>query len=320
MVRQSRRVIFVAAVLAAAMLLGLGSLAPLFGGTTNDLPPAHATTAKPEEASAPGRAEQQGTPVPTDESTKKPIWDVWNFTHRKSRPQELTSVGPFSIEPINPYLQKKVRGRMVAIHPSDLRIQPLLLKVEEKLPPTAKKVYIDVGARMYPGSTGWFLKHYPNFRQFHVVVFELLDLEHTYFAAKPYFRSFRYERKAAWVHNDGVSIKGRKMARVSDGVIRQKGDNREEWLSPSVDLSAYIISNYTKEDFVALKLDIEGGEWTVIPHLLKTGAMNIVDELFLECHPIDFDDYAKEINHLPQICIDFLNDLRALGIYAHRWF
>lgn len=243
---------------------------------------------------------------------------VWNFTHVKSAGYAVLKVGNVSIEPINPYLKKKSGGKWIGIHPSDLKIQPLLPKVS--LDQNARLVYLDLGARMYPGSTGWFLKHYPRARDFNVVLFELLDLEHTYIAAKPYFKSFQYEKKAAWTHGNGVNIKGRRMARVADNVIVQRGDNREEWLSPSVDVAQYIMSNYTKEDFVALKLDIEGGEWTLIPHLIRTGAMDFVDELFLECHPIDFDDYTKEPNRLPTICIDFINDLRSLGIHTHRWF
>jgi hypothetical protein len=252
--------------------------------------------------------------------TKAPPHSVWNFTHRSSASNAVMTVRGLPIEGIHPYLKKKSGGRWIGIHPNDLKISPLLPKVEGSVVATSKLVFMDLGARMYPGSTGWFLKHYPRSREFHVVVFELLDLENTYTAAKPYFKSFTYERKAAWTHSNGVAIKGMRMARVDDNVVVQKGDNRPTWLSPSVDVASYILSNFTKEDFVVLKLDIEGGEWTLIPHLVRTGAMELIDEVFFECHPIDFDDYQKQPNRLPSICVDFINDLRAMGVYCHRWF
>lgn len=245
---------------------------------------------------------------------------VWNFSHHNSTPNAVPTVRGLPIEGIHPFLKKKSSGRWIGIHPNDLRISPLLPKVETNLSSSAKLVFMDLGARMYPGSTGWFLKHYPRSREFNVVVFELLDLEHTYTAAKPYFSSFTYERKAAWTHNKGVAIKGMRMARVDDNVVIQKGDNRQTWLSPSVDVAAYIMSNFTKDDFVVIKLDIEGGEWTLIPHLVRTGAIEYIDEVFFECHPIDFDDYQRQPNRLPAICVDFINDLRKLGVYCHRWF
>jgi hypothetical protein len=245
---------------------------------------------------------------------------VWNFTHRSSAHNAVTSVRGLPIESIHPYLKKKSSGRWIGIHPNDLRISPLLPKVEANLSSTSRLVFMDLGARMYPGSTGWFLKHYPRSREFNVIVFELLDLENTYNAAKPYFRSFTYERKAAWTHSKGVAIKGMRMARVDDNVVVQRGDNRQTWLSPSVDVAEYIMSNFTKNDFVVVKLDIEGGEWTLIPHLVRTGAIAYIDEVFFECHPMDFDDYQREPNRLPAICVDFINDLRRMGVYCHRWF
>lgn len=256
----------------------------------------------------------------TDRSAPTAATSVWNFTHKKSRADAVTTVRGHLIEPIHPFLKKKSGGRWIGIHPTDLRLSLLLPKVADTLLPSARLVYIDLGARMYPGSTGWFLKHYPRSREFNAVLFELLELEHTYTAAKPYFRSFVYERKAAWTHDRGVQIKGMRMARVDDNVVVQRGDNRQTWQAPSVDMANYIMSNFTKDDFVALKLDIEGGEWTLLPHLIRSGAMEYIDELFFECHPIDFDDYVKEPNRLPSICVDFINDLRSLGVYCHRWF
>lgn len=246
---------------------------------------------------------------------------VWAFKHVQSSASAVLLVRGLPIEAIHSYLVKPSKGKgSKAIKVADLKIHSLLPEVNATLPADAKRAWIDVGARMFGGSTMWFLKRYPDARAFDAVAFELLDLKHTYTGASKAFHSFEYVQKAAWTHSNGVVIKGFKMARVSDGVVEQKGDNRAEWKAPSEDLAAFIQTRFTERDFVALKVDIEGGEWTLIPHLIRTGAMRLVDELFLECHPIDFDDYARQPGRLPQICIDFINDLRDQGVYCHRWF
>eukprot|EP01062_Namystynia_karyoxenos_P057013 TRINITY_DN47981_c0_g1_i1.p1 TRINITY_DN47981_c0_g1~~TRINITY_DN47981_c0_g1_i1.p1 ORF type:complete len:445 (+),score=101.46 TRINITY_DN47981_c0_g1_i1:104-1438(+) len=51
-----------------------------------------------------------------------------------------------------------------------------------------------------------------------------------------------------------------------------------------VSLADWLRNNTREEDFVALKIDIEGMEHQVIPQLQQTGALRLVDELFVECH------------------------------------
>ena len=55
------------------------------------------------------------------------------------------------------------------------------------------------------------------------------------------------------------------------------GDNRAEWRSPSVDFSAYLRRHANPEDFVVVKMDVEGGEWTLIDHLTATGGIHNID-------------------------------------------
>ena len=60
------------------------------------------------------------------------------------------------------------------------------------------------------------------------------------------------------------------------------------WEAQTLDLARWIHERFSLSDYVVLKLDIEGGEWTVIPHLLaRTGAAALIDELYIEWHPDD---------------------------------
>ena len=46
----------------------------------------------------------------------------------------------------------------------------------------------------------------------------------------------------------------------------------------------FIKDKFSPEDKIVLKVDIEGGEYHLIPHLIETGAINYVDEIYMEIH------------------------------------
>lgn len=186
---------------------------------------------------------------------------------------------------------------------------------------STRKMYIDLGARFYlRGSYQWFQKHYPQFTDFAAYyVFELLDLEGGYPRGNA---KFHYIRKAAWTHSDGVIIKGMKMARVMEGhamkSLQDGADRRPEWRIPSVDMDAFVRNISSVEDYVILKMDIEGGEWDLLEHMYRRGTFQHIDELFLECHSLT--ETASVHSPMGQDCIDLINSLRKLGVYCHNWF
>ena len=51
-----------------------------------------------------------------------------------------------------------------------------------------------------------------------------------------------------------------------------------------VDLSRFILANFRDTDYVVLKLDVEGAEYSILPHLISTGAIDRLSELFVEFH------------------------------------
>ena len=179
-----------------------------------------------------------------------------------------------------------------------------------------RKIWIDVGARQFPsGSTQWFLRNFPNASSFDGFAFDLLDLKSDYpVGGTPgFFRNFTYVVGAAWTHDNGVHISGRKMGRVDDG----RSDRRQKWLSPSVDVSRFLLDTYSSADHIVMKMDIEGGEWILLPHMLKTGALALVSDLLLECHSTR--PVASRFKLLPAECIDLVNFLRNRSIRCHVW-
>lgn len=50
-------------------------------------------------------------------------------------------------------------------------------------------------------------------------------------------------------------------------------------------ISEWIKENFSTEDYIILKLDVEGSEYEVIPDLLETGAIEYINSLYIEWHP-----------------------------------
>eukprot|EP00672_Neobodo_designis_P007207 CAMPEP_0174874244 /NCGR_PEP_ID=MMETSP1114-20130205/76348_1 /TAXON_ID=312471 /ORGANISM="Neobodo designis, Strain CCAP 1951/1" /LENGTH=396 /DNA_ID=CAMNT_0016109575 /DNA_START=45 /DNA_END=1231 /DNA_ORIENTATION=- len=188
------------------------------------------------------------------------------------------------------------------------------LKAAGKLPVTAKKAWIDAGARDFnKGSTQWFMKSYPGSSDgFEASLFDVLKwAEGTYpqDRMKSFFSAgYSFSVSAVWTHDKGVEIRGQKMGHAKDkgaedpiDVAFGQKDSRELWSVPSVDFSAWLQGRYTKDDFVVLKMDIEGGEWEVLEHMFRTGAASLIDEMMLECHARARNWMTKEVH--PQ-CVD----------------
>ena len=53
---------------------------------------------------------------------------------------------------------------------------------------------------------------------------------------------------------------------------------------PLLNFSRWLQQNVVAEDFVVVKMDIEGSEYEVLPSLLRSRAVTLVDELLLEVH------------------------------------
>ncbi|XP_061341680.1 uncharacterized protein LOC133288000 [Gastrolobium bilobum] len=196
-------------------------------------------------------------------------------------------------------------------------------------------VYVDVGARSYGSSIGsWFRKQYPKQnRTFEVYAIEADKAFHEEYRTKKGVTLLPY---AAWVRNETlffeitrdpskkVMIKGRGMGRINPvqtssshmgDMDKIQGFDFAEWLKSAVSI----------RDFVVVKMDVEGTEFHLIPRLIETGAMCLIDELFLECHYNRWQrccpgqrsaKYQKTYSE----CLDLFTSLRSNGVLVHQWW
>jgi FkbM family methyltransferase len=77
----------------------------------------------------------------------------------------------------------------------------------------------------------------------------------------------------------------------------------------------------TEEDFVVLKLDVEGGEWLILKHMAERDMFRLVDEIFLECHSVDWNPRWGTVDGTTLAdCHNMFDALRGKGVYIHEWY
>ncbi|KAJ7550200.1 hypothetical protein O6H91_07G088100 [Diphasiastrum complanatum] len=208
-----------------------------------------------------------------------------------------------------------------------------------------RHIYVDVGARNYGSSIGgWFKKRYPKQNQ----TFKIFAIE-----ADTSFESGYRNRKdvtllpyAAWLQNESLmfgdsrtgdpSFKGAGMGRIQP-VVQITG-NLEDGKSSTysketqhhfksvqgMDFSAWLLRTVSPHDYTVMKMDVEGTEFDLLPKMFDTGAICLVDELFLECHynrwqrccPERTGKYEKTYSD----CLQLFETLRTRGVLVHQWW
>ena len=79
-----------------------------------------------------------------------------------------------------------------------------------------------------------------------------------------------------------------------------------------IDLSEWILNNFSEQDYLVLKMDIEGLEYKIIDHLLKNNVFKMINELKIEFHMTNKFNVSKYTDKIimqnPKIKIDTLWD------------
>ena len=195
-------------------------------------------------------------------------------------------------------------------------------------------VYVDIGARSYGSSIGsWFKKQYPKQNK----TFEVYAIE----ADKNFHQEYRTKKGvnllpyAAWVRNETLFfeitrdpskkmiMKGRGMGRINpvQTSASHMGDTDKIL---GFDFAEWLKSAVTSKDFVVVKMDVEGTEFHLIPRLIQTGAICLIDELFLECHYNRWQrccpgERSAKFQKTYSQCLDLFTSLRNIGVLVHQW-
>jgi FkbM family methyltransferase len=107
---------------------------------------------------------------------------------------------------------------------------------------------------------------------------------------------FLHVPKAAWTNNGIMKFY---LAEISDrGSTLVLGKRTSSYKHPvdvvTVDFSHWLADTVSPEDFVHLKVDIEGAEYDVLEKIITDGTIDLVDEMHVEFHLLKIDN--KYIN------------------------
>jgi len=167
-----------------------------------------------------------------------------------------------------------------------------------------KRIYFDLGVKEFDTSIGWIFKNYPC----------KFDLVYG-FEADPNLRAALPSESFIQKYGD--------IFKIFIGTYVDTMDSEEDnGKIKHVNISKFIQDHSSKEDWVVVKMDIEGYEWKIIPEMIKYGTFDYIKEFFVELHynspemvPYGWGTFKTT----KEEAITLLKDLRNRGVCTHYW-
>ena len=107
------------------------------------------------------------------------------------------------------------------------------------------------------------------------------------------------EKEALEIPWDGGSCVTELKEQIKDTEERNKLYKWHEDIEvESIDLSKWIMNNFSKEDFIVLKMDIEGAEYRIIPKMFEDGSVNYINYAFIEWHDWVMPEFKNSTREL----------------------
>jgi FkbM family methyltransferase len=172
----------------------------------------------------------------------------------------------------------------------------------------SRKIFIDGGA--WNGtSIDMFRKQWKDHKEYEIYSFE----------CNPQFwweikkRDVNFIENAVWIENTELDFYiGRQYGGMGSSVIKEKQTGELDKEHPikvkAIDFSQWIIDNFSKDDYIVLKLDIEGAEYKVLDKMIDDKSIEYINRLFGEWHQNKIgmlkEDHNKLIDRLNKFGFD----------------
>ena len=176
----------------------------------------------------------------------------------------------------------------------------MLLLIEKKIKESKiiikmRKVFLDCGAN--DGcSVRKFKKITPDWKDFEIFSFEpneifYKDIEET---------GATLVKQAVWIADEEVDFYVVSVDKYGNEDMRTGAstlcEEKNKWNLQShreaqakkvqaIDLSSWMLKNFSEKDNIILKMDIEGSEYDVLEKMIKDGSIYLINELWIEFHP-----------------------------------
>lgn len=169
-----------------------------------------------------------------------------------------------------------------------------------------KKVFLDCGAN--DGcSLNLFKIIYSDYKDFSAYSFECSNDFYSKLVPtgnRIGFKHFFPIKKAVWISDGKKKYDGWQLIDTS----REEDQDGVE----SFDLSQFILKTFSKEDYIVLKMDIEGAEYKVVDKMFNDGSLSYISEFYGELHGPK-KGYTEKDN------IKLLDQLNMFNLKLYNW-
>jgi len=124
-----------------------------------------------------------------------------------------------------------------------------------------------------------------------------------------------FHKKAVWIEDGEMTFYnfsttgGSSLLEEKNKRNVSKTSQKPEWMQKfglpveikvdSIDLSSWIVANYDKDDYIIVKMDIEGAEYDILKKMLVQDTTKYINELWIEWH---FTNQEKYYNLGSKLC------------------
>ncbi len=147
-----------------------------------------------------------------------------------------------------------------------------------------KKIFIDCGANNGM-SVDLFQKKFIDHYEYEIHCFECNPMFAESLKQRP---NITFHNKAVWIKNEELEFYIGPGNSLSSSLIKDKITGNLDKENPitveAIDLAEWIKTNFSLEDYIILKLDVEGVEYDILPHLIETQTSQYINELYGEIH------------------------------------
>jgi FkbM family methyltransferase len=171
-----------------------------------------------------------------------------------------------------------------------------------------KKVFIDLGFNKGQ-SVKFFYDLIPDSDEYEIYAFEP---DPSNFKSFENFNDVNFYKKAAWIYDGVVKfyLGSESFASTinSSKITNIKQDRFIE--TDCLDICKFIMDNFDKDDYIILKIDIEGAEYELLNYMLSNDCLEYINDLFVEFHLGKITNITNDQHN------DLINKLHSLG-FAH---
>jgi len=148
-----------------------------------------------------------------------------------------------------------------------------------------RKIFIDAGA--HEGcSVRKFRKEYDKKNEYFIYSFEIEPKFTNSFNNIP---NHMFINKAVWIENGKKEFyRSKEWLQAGSTLIKKKKSGKLDKNNPilvdTIDFSEWVLKTLSKDDYIILKMDIEGAEYNIIPKMMKDGSFDYINKLWIEWH------------------------------------